>query len=187
MGNAERRTQNAERGRQNAERAPGRRLRLCAALLVVLTVLIVLVCGAPPALGAPTQDEFFRSMHKTREVNPPSVPSLPKAVNSTPLLLAAAGLLALLLLIGVRRNRRAARPPQPLNSRRKLAREVARRVPLSARQWRQVKAAADRQGCESAITLLLCPSLLARAAHDADGKLDRKTLSDVARKLIGNG
>jgi hypothetical protein len=184
---AERGTQTAERPARKAERGRDRRSRLCGCRLVVLSVILIIVSGTPTALGAPTQDEFFRSMQKTREVNPPGV-NLPRSRDAMPLVMAAAGLLMLLLVLMAIRQSRLRRQPAAaavLNSPRKLAREVARRVPLTRREWRQVRAAAGGQGCDSPITLLLCPSLLIKAAQDEPAKLDRRVLTDVARKLIG--
>jgi hypothetical protein len=158
--------------------------------LSVVMVIVGAVCVAQtPLRAAPTQDEFFSSMRRaTRESPPvPSLPALPKPpAYATPLLLAAGGLLLLLVVIAVRRNRRASLPPQPLNSPRKLARELARRVPLKTREWRQVRAAAAHHGCASPVTPLVCPSLLLKASHDVGAKVDAKVLADVARKLVGS-
>jgi hypothetical protein len=178
---AEGRRQRAES--ESARRATVRgfgRLRLSVLTLLTLSALLV-----TPLRAGPTQEDFFKSMQRTREIHAPRLPSLPASFDPTPFVIAAAGLLLLLLvLMAMRQNRTARKPAAPLRSPRKLGREVAKRISLKSREWRQVKAAADQQACASPLTLLLCPSLLTKATQDPDARLDRKILGDVARKLV---
>ena len=111
--------------------------------------------------------------------------------NATALLLCTAGGLILLLLLGTRAGRRAA-APQPLNHPRKLIREVLKAVPLRRAELKQLRLLADAAGSgpgagggavQSPLTLLLCPSVLARALKNGPAKVDRAVIARIVRKM----
>jgi hypothetical protein len=97
------------------------------------------------------------------------------------LFIAALGLTLLLLVLSHRRKRVVA--PKALNHPGKLLREISRAINLRPAEIRQLKLLAEQQSLASPLTLLLCPSLLARGIKDCEGKVDRETLSGIARRL----
>ncbi len=58
-----------------------------------------------------------------------------------------------------------------------------RTVDLRPAEVKQLKMLADDQNVSSPLTLLLCPSVLAKAVKAKPGKVDRKIMIAVARKL----
>lgn len=96
------------------------------------------------------------------------------------LLFGAAAFILLMVLLNARKNRVAT--PRAVNHAGRLTRELLRRVPLKKSELKQLKTAATEQGYESPLTLVLCPSLLAKSVNGG-GKADRKTLVAVARKM----
>jgi hypothetical protein len=90
-------------------------------------------------------------------------------------------------VLGSRAKRQAV--PQPLNHSRKLMREVMKAVPLRRGEVRQLKLLADAatvdggEPVESPLTLLLCPSVLARAMKSRPAKVDRAVIARVVRKM----
>jgi MYXO-CTERM domain-containing protein len=77
-----------------------------------------------------------------------------------PLVVAGIGLVVLLLVLTYRRRREVG--PVALNSPRRLIKEVARAAGLKAGEVKQLRHIAEQQSCSSPLTLLLCPSLLAK-------------------------
>jgi hypothetical protein len=96
------------------------------------------------------------------------------------LLAAAGGLAVLLVVLGYRRQRELA--PKALNHHGKLLKEVSKAIPLKKGELRQLKLLAGRVGL-SPLTVLLCPSLLARAAQEHSDGVDHATVGALARKL----
>lgn len=139
----------------------------------------LLLAGAPPVLaGTPSQEEVFRSIQTNvggGEVD---------ASRVLPILLAAAGFVLLLVVASQRRKRVVA--PKPLRHQGKLLREVLRTVPLRGREVKLLKALAENAGADEAVTspltLLLCPSLMARTIKSKRVKIDGRALASVARK-----
>src|SRR5687768_3508788 len=99
------------------------------------------------------------------------------------LLAAAGGLAVLLVALGYRRQREVS--PRGFNHHGKLLKEMCKAISLKPAERRQLKLLADAQGYASPLTLLLCPSLLARAAQEHEGRVDWKVVSSLARKLQG--
>jgi hypothetical protein len=137
---------------------------------------------ATAALAAASPEDVFRSISEDS--------GRPEAGgHATALLLCAAGGLILLLLLATRAGRRAA-APQPLNHSRKLMREVLRSVPLRRAELKQLRLIADAAGTapggepvQSPLTLLLCPSVLARALKNGPAKVDRAVIARVVKKM----
>lgn len=61
--------------------------------------------------------------------------------------------------------------------------EIVRQIDLRPAEVRQLKILAEAQNVSSPITLLLCPSVLAKAVKECSGKVDRKVMMSVAKKL----
>ncbi|HSI32267.1 MAG: hypothetical protein ACAI43_21020 [Phycisphaerae bacterium] len=96
------------------------------------------------------------------------------------LLAGAAGLVVLLALISARKKR-AARP-RAVNHQGRLMKEILRRVPLKKSEVKHLRTVAGEQGCASPLTLILCPSVLAKGLSEKS-RADRKVIMNVARKM----
>jgi hypothetical protein len=148
--------------------------RLLVPVLLQTTACCLLT--APPAFAQPTQEQVLKSIGENID-NQTGGPTRVLA-----LLVAAAGLALLLVVLSQRRKREVA--PRSLNHPGKLLREVARSVNLKPAEIRQLKLLADRQQISNPLTLLLCPSLLARAVQN-EAKVDRKLVAGILRKAVG--
>ena len=129
---------------------------------------MVLECLAKAKL-----EDVFRS---TRESMTPSIGFGPLV----PLLLAAVGLALLLLLLNLRRKRVAT--PASLNSPKRLMKEVGKTLPMKSGEMRQLRELAESLNLESPVTLLLCPSLLAKAIA-AKPVEERKALNSLIKHI----
>ena len=151
--------------------------------LVFTFACLLLTFDLSTASAAPTQEDVFRSI--SNNVGPkPGEGGKGLAM----LLCGAGGLILLVLLAGSRARRQAV--PQPLNHSRKLMREVMKAVPLRRGEVKQLKLLADAAGAdggagpvESPLTLLLCPSVLARALKSRPAKVDRAVIARVVKKM----
>ena len=148
-------------------------------LLVLVTLFVTRIGHA-----APTQSEVFKSIQESMGKE--------EQQDYRPFLLFAAGA-GILLLIVVISNRRqqAARSPARVNSPAKLVKEVLRDVPLKSNEMKQLKVLAEAvestTGDElNPLTLLLCPSLMAKGLQASGGKVDKKAVAQVVRKLRAN-
>ena len=150
---------------------------------IALLVGAVLFTAAPVGHAAPpTQEDVFKSIQDSM--------GKPSDSDSRPalLLLAGGALLVLVLMISNRRQRAARAPAAPLNSPGKLMKEILRDLPLKSAEMKQLKLLADAvespAGDElNPLTLLLCPSLMAKGLQASPGKVDRKVVAQVVRKL----
>ena len=153
-----------------------------------MSVYCLLPTAHAPA--QPTQEDVFRSI--STNVSQPSN-------GGGAVLAVVAGVIGLLVLVAAISNRRS-RPASPrvLLSHGKLLKEVMRSIPLRPAELKQLKLLADTPGgggadgggggggdapLESPLTLLLCPSVLARAAKNPRARLNRRLLAQIARKL----
>src|SRR5215207_822565 len=146
--------------------------------LIMLAVALLVA----PAGAQPTQEEVFKSIGDN--VNEP--------VNSGRVLgviAGIAGVVVLVAVVGQWRGRDGS--PKALHHHGKLLKEVLRALPLKAAEVKQLKAIvqevlpkAGGEAPESAITLLLCPSLLARAAQASPGKVDRRLVAGLVKRLV---
>ena len=184
----------AEGGRQKAESGRPRvtwSIRRLAVILLYAAFSVDHSAGAAAAAASP--DDVFRSI--SDNAGPRG-----ESGHATALLLCAAGGLILLLLLGTRARRQAA-APQALNHSRKLMREVMKAVPLRRAELKQLRLLADScaaggadgngggsagargEPVQSPLTLLLCPSLLARALKNRPPKVDRAVIARIVRKM----
>ena len=177
---------------------PSPRLRVPASprlpLNVALWMAALIVSGwittcTRPASAAPTQEDVFKSIQESVGEK--------TEFDTRPVVLfacAGGGILLLVWLMG-RRSKRAA-VPKSLNHPGRLMKEVLREVPLKSAEVRQLKtiasSVASQAGEEpSPLTLLLCPSLLAKGLNAASTRgstmltagVDRKIVAQVVRKM----
>ena len=153
-----------------------------SARLVSLAILLVLGPGLFPArAAAATQEDVFKSIQENvgEKTDFDSRPVL--------LLLVGGGSVLLLLALMGRRSKKAA-IPKALNHPGRLLKEVLKEVPLNPAEMRQLKALAEnvqRQTGEPAspLSLLLCPSLLAKSLKSGAPRIDRKTVAQVVKKM----
>jgi hypothetical protein len=89
-------------------------------------------------------------------------------------------LVLLLAVVNSIRKRKAS--PRPVNHQGRLIKEILKSVPLKGGEVKQLRAMAAEQQCTSPLTLVLCPSLLARGMNTR-GKADKKVVMGVARKM----
>lgn len=74
----------------------------------------------------------------------------------------AAGAMIVLLAVLSRRKTRAS-TPKAVNHQGRLLKEVTRSIGLKSAEVRKLKSLADAQSLDNPLTLLLCPSLLAKS------------------------
>ncbi|HEY2585357.1 MAG TPA: hypothetical protein VGI81_06290 [Tepidisphaeraceae bacterium] len=147
-------------------------------------VLLFVLCSASLSHATPTQSDVFKSIQESMGKE--------EQQDYRPFLLFAAGAGILLLIVVVsNRRQQAARSPAPLNSPSKLTKEILRDVPLKSGEMKQLNVMAEAiestTGDElNPLTLLLCPSLMAKGLQASGGKVDKKTVAQVVRKLRSN-
>ena len=142
----------------------------------------ILLLATTSAYAGPTQNDVFKSIQDSvGERN---------EVNSTPvILLALGGALVLALLVYMsRREQKKSVAPEALNHPGKLAKEVVKQVNLKPNEIKQLKTLADSVGNQvgetpDPLTLLLCPSLLAKGVNANPAKLDKKVVAQVVRRM----
>jgi hypothetical protein len=138
----------------------------------VASVATLLACSS--VLALPTQDEVLKSINQN--VSESADPGKFMA-----LVFGAAGVVILLVLFSQRRQRDVT--PRALNHQGKLLKEVVKQINLKPSEVRQLKVLAEQQEVSSPLTLLLCPSMLAKAVKNHGGKVDTKVIAQVARKM----
>ena len=126
------------------------------------------------ALANPTQEEVFKSIQD-------NVGGTVDPKKFFGFICGVGGIVVLLAVISNRKKREVT--PKVFNHQGKLLKEILRRVNLRPVEIRQLKMLADSQGLASPLTLLLCPSVLAKAVKERTGKVDRQVILSVARKL----
>jgi hypothetical protein len=122
----------------------------------------------------PTDEEVFKQVQDSY-----STPTDPKKFIAV--ICAIVGVAVLAAVLSNRTKRKVL--PKTLNHQGELLKEVMRTVDLRPAEVKQLKILADDQNVSSPLTLVLCPSVLAKAVKSKAGKVDRKVLMSVARKL----
>jgi hypothetical protein len=89
-------------------------------------------------------------------------------------------IVVVLVLINKRMQREAT--PQAVNHQGKLVKELLKKVPLRKGEVKHLRTMAAEQGCESPLTLVLCPSLMTKGLNEK-GRADRRVVMGVARKM----
>ena len=137
-----------------------------------------------PARATPSQAEVFKSI--SDNVNQPT-----DGGRVVFWLCVGGGVFIVLALISQRQRRVAA--PKPWLHHGKLLKEVVKALPLRRSEIKQLSALADvtrqpdGQPVNSPLTLLLCPSVLARGINNKALKVDRRVLAGVYKKLAKPG
>ncbi len=130
-----------------------RLLGLCALIAVSVSIT------SAPVYANPSQEDVFKSIQSNMDGSVDGGKVLA-------FLAVGAGIVIVLVLFNRRQKREAA--PRALNHQGKLLRELMKTAGLKPAEARQLKLLADGlaekgEPLESAITLLLCPSLMQRA------------------------
>lgn len=141
-------------------------------IAIVYLLSSTLVCSR--ALATATQEEVFKSIQD-------NVGQSADPKKFFAFMAGAAGLILLLAVLSNRKKRQVT--PKTLNHHGKLLKEIVKKVDLRPAEIRQLKMLAEGQKVSSPLTLLLCPSVLAKAVKERPGKVDRKVLMGVAKKL----
>lgn len=148
-----------------------------ATAVVRRVAMLFAVALSPLAVAQPSQEDVFRSIQD-------SVGGSAETPDLLPYVAGAVGLLLMVVLISQRRKRVAA--PRSLNNRGKLLKEIVRSVPIRSREMKQLKIVAENADTDgpqpNPLTLLLCPSLMAKTIQSKRLKIDRRALTSVARK-----
>jgi hypothetical protein len=134
----------------------------------------LVLIAATGAFGNPTEEDVFKSVNQ----NMNSPVDMSKAV---PYLLAALGVIILVILFNYHRQRQ--NTPRSLNHPGKLSRELSRRLRLRSIELRQLKLLAEEQELEHPLTLILCPSVLAKAMRNPSVRVDRAVVKQVIQRL----
>jgi hypothetical protein len=154
-----------------------------AIALVILTFHVFTFSPlATPALADPSQEDVLRSIGQ-------NVGETADLGRLTAVLALIAGVIALLVVVGQWRGRSPR--PSGLHHHGKLMKEVLRTVPLKPAELKQLKLlmqeSAVRGGeggsIESPLTLVLCPSVLLKAAQARSGRINAKVVAGLAKKL----
>lgn len=150
-------------------------------LVILLATFLCGRCSSSLNAAPPSQQDVFKSIQDNVGHNTDT--------NSTPvLLLALSGAAVLAVLVALSKREKKVATPTVLNSSAKLNKEVLKQVALRPAEMKQLKMLADSIEIETGesadpLTLLLCPSLLAKAVQANPAKLDRKTVALVVRKM----
>jgi hypothetical protein len=121
----------------------------------VMSFALIVAAAASAASAKPTQEEFFRSLTQNMTQEPDYQRLIPWAF-------AIAGVVVAIAYLSQRQKRQAL--PKPLNHQGKLVKEMIRTAGLDPAEIKRLGGLAQRLDCQSPLTLLLCPSLLAPAA-----------------------
>ncbi len=73
--------------------------------------------------------------------------------------------------------------PRALNHQGKLLKELTRELNLKAGEVRQLKSLSETSSLKNPLTLMLCPSLLTKAAREQPAKVDRRAIASLAKRL----
>jgi hypothetical protein len=123
----------------------------------------------------PSLEDVFQSMRDNFDQGPQN--------NLTILFFVlAAAMLGLLVYLNRTRLRQVM--PKPVNDPAKLAKETLRGLGLAKEEQRELHKVAAEAGLASGLTLLLCPSLLAKTMADKTGQR-REALMRVIKRLDG--
>jgi Zn-dependent protease with chaperone function len=152
-----------------------RRIGLLAIVLVPLTSFF------STAWAKPTQEEVFKSIQS-------SVSGEDSAGHGFALMLLCAGAAVLGLLYYISRRAERVAPNRSVNHTGKLIREVRKQVGLNSAELKQLKLlseqlATEDQPAPNPLTLLICPSVLARAVKLQSPKIDRQVLAGLVKRM----
>ena len=149
------------------------RIRLA---IILASGFWLLACS--PTFAKPSQAEVFRSIKQNVGQRTDD------SGKGLAVLLAGAAALIMVMLIGARIRRRQS-VPKVVDRPRKLLKEIMKTVPLKPKELKQLKILAEEGGepVQSPLTLLLCPSVLARAVNSRPRNVDRVVVAQIVRKM----
>jgi hypothetical protein len=126
--------------------------------------------------AAPRQEDVFRGIQDGLhdQTDPTTVLAVVCAV---------VGIVILLIVINRWRQREVS--PKAVNHQGKLTKELQKQMSLKPAEVRQLKALAEGTPVENPLALLLCPSLLVKAAKENPEKLDRKVVGGMLKRMGG--
>jgi hypothetical protein len=167
--------------RKNSKRNGRQRFLIATALLAVT---FYVVRFPSPAHATPSQEEVFKSIQQN--VGGQS----DDGGRGLAMLLGGIGGVIAVILLGARVRAWTSRP-RVMDHPRKLVREVLKNVPLKPKELKQLKMlveASRQEGSatepiQSPLTLVLCPSVLARAMKNRPAKIDRVVIGQLVRKM----
>lgn len=139
-----------------------------------LCAFLLLATLAGTASAQPKLEDVFRSTQENFGKEPDPGMFLAWAC-------VAAGIIAVLVLLHRRYQREAT--PKVVNHQGKLNRSIQKQIALKSSELRQLKTLAEDQPVNNPLTLLLCPSLLAKAAREKPEKFDRKLVAGMLKRL----
>jgi hypothetical protein len=148
---------------------------------VVLLSSILATLSAASAFAKPTQEEVFRSIQTNVSGDSSST--------AAPIFLLVVGGLGVLVLLAYlsKRDRRVAEQ-RPFHHPGKLLREMRKKMGLKPIEIKQLKLLAEGLGTDekpgpSPLTLLLCPSVFAKAVQNKNVKIDREVLAGLVKRM----
>ena len=166
-------------------------LKRSLAVLWLLASGFWLVGSSTLVSAKPTQDDVFKSIQDSVGER--------TEFDFRPVFFVAGGGALVLLLVAVAKHRQpravatgaaaaAAAARRPLNHPGRLIKQLSRDVPLKPAELKQLKMLAESiEGQAGAspnpISLLLCPSLLAKGLKAGPPKLDRRIVAQIVRKM----
>jgi Zn-dependent protease with chaperone function len=129
----------------------------------------------------PTQEEVFRSIQT-------NVSGEDSSGHGAALLLLIAGAVVLGLLYYFSRRAERVAPSRSVNHSGKLIREIRKQIGLNSAELKQLKIlseqlATEDQPAPSPLTLLICPSVLAKAVKLQSPKIDRQVLAGLVKRM----
>jgi hypothetical protein len=147
---------------------------------------------ASPAFANPSASEVFKSIQKNVGGQADDESGGGSGKGLAIVLACGAGLIMVMLAGSKIRARRAM--PQVMHHPGKLMREVLKAVPLKPKEVKQLKLLAEAsrrlheaggkdEGVENPLTLILCPSVLARTLKDRPANVDRAVIAGLLRKM----
>jgi hypothetical protein len=138
-------------------------------VVFVLSTIVANLASAQPKL-----EDVFKSTQEN--FGKPSEPGMFIAW-----LCVAAGVIVVLVLLHRRYQREAT--PKVVNHQGKLNRVLQKQMALKSAEVRQLRVLAEAQSVENPMTLLICPSLLAKAAREKPDKFDRKLVASMIKRM----
>ncbi len=143
-------------------------------LLLSIGVIALLWMVASIARANPTQEDVFKSISE----------NMGAKTDNSHFLAGMAIVAGVAILIGIfTRRKPPAAKKQSLNNPTRLMKEIVRATSLRPAEVKYLKTLAERESISSPLTLLLCPSVLLRAARTSNSKAEKRLLLQVTRKL----
>ncbi len=137
-------------------------------------VPLILLIAASSAHAMPTQEEVFRSISD----------HVGSTVDMRKFFIWTSFIGLAIITIAFIHNRKT-RPKiiRKIHQPSSLLREVCKALDLKSAELKQLKLLAEIQGVKSPLTLLLCPTVLAKAMREAGSRVDRQVLQGLLQQI----